>query len=102
MAVLKKAWMARQARAAGDQDTAALGPPCAVRRGSVAVLCRIDLAGCAGSACAATPVDAAQAAINSDEATGLHMAEGKGVGIFNFCHRHVGFCAKRQLSAVKN
>ena len=41
MAVLKKAWMARQARAAGDQDTAALGPPCAVRRGSVAALCRM-------------------------------------------------------------
>ena len=102
MAVLKKAWMARQVRAAGDQETAALGPPCAVRRGSVAVLCRMDLAGCAGSACAATPVDAALAAINSDEATGLRMAEGMGVRISNSCHRHVGFCAKRQLSAVKN
>ena len=102
MAVLKKAWMARQARAAGDQDTAALGPPCAVRRGSVAVLCRMDLAGCAGSAWVATPVDVALAAINSDEATGPRMAEGMGVRIFNFCHRHVGFCAKRQLSAVKN
>ena len=102
MAVLKKAWLSRQARAAGDQDTAALGPPCAVRRGSVAALCRMDLAGCAGSAWAATPVDAALAAINSDEATGLRMAEGMGVRISNFCHRHVGFCAKRQLSAVKN
>ena len=45
MAVLKKAWMARQARAAGDQDTAALGPPCAVRRGSVAVLCWVSRGG---------------------------------------------------------
>ena len=102
MAVLKNAWMARQARAAGDQDTASLGPACAVRRGSVAALCRMDLAGCAGSACAATPVDAARAAINSDEATGLRMAEGMGVGIVNFSHRRVGVCAKRQLSAVKN
>ena len=47
MAVLKKAWMARQARAAGDQETAAPGPPCAVRRGSVAALYRMDLVGCA-------------------------------------------------------
>ena len=84
MAVLKKAWMARQARAAGDQDTASLGPACAVRRGSVAALCRMDLAGCAGSAWAATPVDAALAAINGDEAKGAAHGGGHLLGDFEF------------------
>ena len=102
MAVLKKAWMARQARAAGDQGTAALGPPCAVRRGSVAALYWLHSAGCLVSARAAMPMGAAQAAINSDEAKGAAHGGGTFLGILNFCHWHVGFGAKRQLSAVKN
>ena len=97
MAVLKKAWMARRGRTVGGQHKAAAGPP-----GQCSRPCGVFLASCAQSNWPVAPVDAARAAINSDEAGKPVPLAGTVAGNFLFCHRHVGFGANRQLSEVKN